>query len=511
MIVADLIRKSAKWYRDRVAVSYNGQEMTYGQFMDRVNRLANGLIGLGLKKGDNVAIIMGNYPAMMESQFALTMAGMVFIRTNPRLSAKEYLRILNDSGARGVLVGNEFGNIIAEVAAELKHAEFIIYDGTGAKKGWHNYEELIARSPNDDPCVEISSEDDNSMRFSSGTTGKPKGILHTEKSRTASVVNVLTDTPISEDEVMLNVSSLSHGSSLYFLTCFIKGAKNVISKSFDPESFYKTIEKERVTMTYLVPTMIGILLDAGGHEKYDLSSLNLVIYAGSPLAPQKLREAIRTYGNIFHQVYGMGEAANVVTSFNKKDHLFFMKHKGDDDLVPAGRASLLTQVKIVDDANRELGAGEVGEIVIQSEQLMKEYYKLPELTKESFHDGWFHTGDVGMKDEQDYLYVVERKKDMIISGGFNVYPTEVENAIYSHPAVSEVAVVGIPDEKWGETIKAFVVLNQGMKVDEEEIINVCKENIASFKKPRIVEFLDSLPKNANGKILKQELRMRSAK
>lgn len=510
MIIPDLIRKSAKSYRDRVAVSYNGQEMTYCQFMDRVNRLANGLIGLGLKKGDNVAIIMGNYPAMMESQFALSMAGMVFIRTNPRLSAKEYLNILNDSGARGILVGNEFGGTIAEVASKLKHAEFIIYDGT-AKKGWHNYEELIAKSPGDDPCVEISSEDDNSMRFSSGTTGKPKGILHSEKSRMASVVNVLADTPISEDDVMLNVSSLSHGSSLYFLVCFIRGAKNVISSSFEPESFYKTIEKERVTMTYLVPTVIGMLLDAGGHDKYDLSSLNLVIYAGSPLAPQKLKQAIRTYGNIFHQVYGMGEAANVVTSFNKKDHLFFLKNSGDNDLLPAGRPSLLTEVKIVDEAHRELGVGEMGEIVIKSDQLMKGYYQLPELTKASFHDGWFHTGDVGKKDEQGYLYVVERKKDMIISGGFNVYPTEVENAIYSHPAVSEVAVIGIPDEKWGEMIKAFVVLNPGMKVDEDEIINVCKENIASFKKPRLIEFLDALPRNANGKIMKQELRMKAAK
>jgi acyl-CoA synthetase (AMP-forming)/AMP-acid ligase II len=478
--------------------------------MDRVNRLANGLRGLGLKKGDNVAILMGNYPIMVESQFALSMAGMVYIRTNPRLSAKEYLRILNDSKARGILVGNEFGDIMAEVATELQHAEFIIYDGSGAK-GWINYEEIVDQSPNDDQCVKISSEDYNSLRYSSGTTGHPKGILHTERSRMASLINVLVDTPISDEDVMLHVSSLSHGSSLYFLECFVQGAKSIILNSFDPESFFHTIEKERVTKTYLVPTMISMLLDADRHDQYDLSSLDCAIYAGSPLAPQKLREAIGVFGNIFHQVYGLGEAPNVITSLNKKDHLAFMERAEKKEQLSAGRASLLSLVKIVDEARRELGPGEVGEIVIKSDQLMKGYWNLPQKTEESFHEGWFYTGDIGMKDELDYLYVVERKKDMIISGGFNVYPAEVERAICSHPAVSEVAVVGIPDEKWGEVIKAFVVIKRGIKVSEEEIINVCKENIASFKKPRSVEFVDSLPKTATGKILKKELKLKSDK
>jgi long-chain acyl-CoA synthetase len=510
MYIPELIKRSAKWNSERVAIVFEGREVTYREFMDRATRIANGLRGLGLVKGDTVAVLMGNYPAMAESQFALALGGFVYVRLNPRLSPKEYATILNDSEAKAVLVGGDFESTVRQIQPDLKSAKNIILEGS--KDGtWIDYENLIRSSSSEQLKLEATGNDYYSIRYSSGTTGRPKGILHTEKSRKASLLNAFIDTPMSANDVMLHVSPLSHGSSLYLFECFVVGGRNIIARSFDARKIFETIEREKVTVTYVVPTMISILLESKDVGKWDLSSLKCVIYAGSPMAPSKLKEAIDRFGSIFHQVYGMGEVPNVVASLKREEHSQVIKGWTSGSSMPAGRPSLLCDVKIVDENFHEVKLGEIGEIIVKSEQMLEKYWKLPDETKRKMHGDWLCSGDLGRMDASGYLYVVERKDDLIISGGFNIYPTEVENVLCRHPKVLEASVIGVPHAKWGEAVKAVVVLKSGAVATADEIIDFCKSEIADFKRPKSVEFLEALPKNATGKILKKELRARYRK
>lgn len=505
MTIVNLIKRSSQWFSDRIAVVFDQEKITYREFILRTNCLSNGLLNLGLRQGDHVAILMGNTIHMMESQFALAFGGLVWVKLNPRTSLQECLHILNDSESKAILLGREYGDILKEISKDLKYIKHIIFDGPPVP-GWENYEALVSSSASSYPKIEVRENDLYSIRYSSGTTGEPKGILHSERARMTSLINVILDTPLNEQDTMLHASPLSHGSALYFLECFVKGGKNVILNKFDPLAFFAAVAKEKVTMTYVVPTMIYMLLESKDLQDYDLSSLKRIVYAASPIAPLKLKEAIQKFGNIFHQIYGMSEAPNVITSLRKEEHLLAGNEAGDGLLCSAGRPSLLSDVKIVGPDHRDVKPGEVGEVCIRSTQLMERYWKLPRETEEKLRGDWFLTGDMGRIDENGYLYIVDRKNDMIISGGLNIYPSEVENAIFQHPGVLECAVIGIPDEKWGEAVQAFVVLKENRTATEEEVIRFCRSKIANYKKPHRVEFVECLPKNSLGKVLRRELR-----
>jgi len=280
------------------------------------------------------------------------------------------------------------------------------------------------------------------------------------------------------------------------------------TRSFDPPKIFEAIQRYRATTLFLVPTMINVLLASPDRTRYDLSSLHTIFYGGAPMYVEQLQSAVSAFGPIFVQLFGQGEAPMACTSLPKEEHL-----AGDDPvklkrLASAGRETTAVRVRVVNDEDREVPAGQMGEIVVRGDLVMKGYWRKPEATADTLRGGWLHTGDIGYLDSDGYLYITDRKKDMIISGGSNIYPREIEEVICRHPAVFEVAVIGIPDEKWGETVKALVVPREGMRATEAEIIEHCKRHMASYKKPQSVEFLPALPKNAYGKVLKRELRDR---
>jgi acyl-CoA synthetase (AMP-forming)/AMP-acid ligase II len=313
---------------------------------------------------------------------------------------------------------------------------------------------------------------------------------------------MIPDQRIKPGDVFALIGPVTHATGMNIMPVLFSGGCNLVMSRFDPEELFQTVAREKVTHLFLVPTMVHMLIDHPDCRKYDLSSLKRIIYGAAPISPQRLREAIDLFGPILAQGYGAGETTSVITFLSINDHIEALRDC-PDRLASCGRPVFDTEVKIVDEDGKQLSPGQIGEIVVKGSDVMKGYWKEPELTKKVLVDGWYHTGDLACADERGYLYIVDRKKDMIISGGFNVYPSEIENVLYGHEAICEVCVVGTPDEKWGEAIKAVVSLKPGMQTSEKELIDHCLASLGRFKKPQSVDFVDALPKNPNGKIVRR--------
>ena len=358
--------------------------------------------------------------------------------------------------------------------------------------------------------AEVQPDDLAWLFYTSGTTGMPKGAMLTHRNLLDMTMNFYADIcpGFGPDDVILHAAPLSHGSGLYALPNIAKGAANIIleSKSFDPELVYKTIQNYRVTNMFAAPTMIKLMVDSPAVGKYDHSSMKALNYGGAPMLVEDLKEAIVKLGPCLVQLFGQAESPMTITYLSHRDHVLEGTSEQTKRLASAGFQRTDVEVKILDSKDKELPPGEMGEIVTRSDLVMKGYWRNPKATADTIKNGWLHTGDMGYMDESGYLFIMDRSKDMIITGGENVYPREIEEVLVQHPAVREVAVIGIPDPKWGEAIKAVVSVVQGKSVTEEELFSFCKENIASYKKPKSVDFMDELPKNNYGKILKRELR-----
>jgi long-chain acyl-CoA synthetase len=316
--------------------------------------------------------------------------------------------------------------------------------------------------------------------------------------------------PVAPDDVILHAAPVTHGSGLCMFHHLAHGAANAFpdTRRFEPREIFATIQKYRVTTLFLAPTMINMLVASDARQNFDLSSLHTVIYGGGPMYAEHLVEAVRTFGPIFVQIFGQGEAPMAITTLPIAEHRIDGDQVAIQRLASAGRAITGVRVSVVDEQDRELPAGETGEIVVRGDLVMKGYWNNAAATADTLRNGWLHTGDLGNLDSDGYLYITDRIKDMIISGGANVYPREVEEVIATHPAVDDVAVIGVPHEKWGETVKALIVLNGDAAATAEDILDFCRTNLADYKKPTTVEFLPDLPKNAYGKVLKRELRER---
>ena len=321
----------------------------------------------------------------------------------------------------------------------------------------------------------------------------------------------LTDiNPAQRSDVILHAGPITHGSGISIFHHIARGAANALplTASFDPPKIFEAIQRYRATTLFLAPTMVNILVNSPAKSSYDLSSLHTIFYGGGPMHVEHILEAVRTFGNIFVQIFGQGEAPMTVTSLSREEHIVDGDPQRLKRLASTGPEVTGVRVCIVDEQDNEVPSGEMGEIVVRGDLVMTGYWNNPEATAETLRGGWLHTGDMGYLDSEGYLFITDRIKDMIISGGANIYPREVDEVIAQHPAVSEVAVIGVPDELWGESVKAEVVLRDGASATEDDIIEFCRLRMASYKKPRFVEFLPSLPKNAYGKVLKRELRDR---
>jgi acyl-CoA synthetase (AMP-forming)/AMP-acid ligase II len=509
MNLGTFLTRSALWFADRIAIIHEGHRFTYRQFNERVNRLGNAFLGLGLQKGDRVALLSANRHQLVEADFACYKAGLVRVPLNARLSLPEIIHQLNNSESSVLIFGPEFIEAVERVRSEIPTIRrYIALSQT--PRSMLDYESLIQEASPDEPKVEVGLGDLCSLNYTSGTMGKLKAVMMSHRNRICQARKFLLipDVSIQKDSVMGHVGPITHASGGMILPFIIRGACNLILRTFDLKLLLETIEKEKVTHLFTVPTMLNFMMAYPDLKKYNLSSIQMIIYGASPMPVERIKQALEIFGPVLVQGYGQTETASGITYLSKDDHLFEGNPKKLRRLASAGLPSPECEVRVVNEKGEDVQPGEVGEIIERGDDSMLGYWKAPELTAETLKNGWVYTRDMATVDENGYIYIVDRKSDMIISGGFNIYPSEVENTLHMHPAIFEAAVIAVPDEQWGESVKAIVVLREGMKATEEEIIEHCKKHLASYKKPKSVDFVSELPKNPYGKVLRRKLRER---
>lgn len=502
-----IIRKSASLYRDNVAVVFEGRRLTYGELYERSCRLASALNGLGLKKGDVVATLGDNLAETLEEICAFALAGLVRSPMYTQNTPDDTLYTLTLTGAKALIVQDRYHKELDPRLGEAPELKHVIVHG-GGSDGAIDYDELLEASHPTDAQVPSGGDDLAMIRFSAGTTGRPKGIVHTRRAWLAMGNELALVLPrITEEDAQLVAGPMSHASGLLVWPMIAHGAKQVIMPAFDPSRFLELVEQERCTMTILVPTMIQMLANHPDAKTRDLSSLRAVFYGAAPIAERTLADAQAVWGNIMYQLYGQSESLPV-SVLTPRHHVLDGTDRERRWLRSAGRPTPNSFVKILDDDGKELPTGEVGEITVLTPGAMKEIWGDPEATKQRLtKDGWVRTRDIGYVDSDGFVYIADRKEDMIISGGFNIWPAEIENALFAHPAVLEAVVVGVPHEKWGETPKAVVVVREGETVTESELIEWCREKVGAVKKPTSVEFSsEPLPKSPVGKVLRRVVR-----
>lgn len=509
MNIASFLAKSAQLHPQHPAIVYGTETVTYAELYRRALSLGGELLDRGLRRGDRVAFALHNSPAVLETIFGCLAAGLVAVPMNARLHAKEMGYIVQSSGARVLIHGAAFTEQIDAHLSEFGELEWRFeVSGTSATESYDNL--LSAQSPLHGP-VEITSDDASWLFYTSGTTGRPKGATWTHRTGRVVAMNYLADVyPIEQSDVVLHAAPLSHGSGIVALPTIARGATNIIldALSFSPELLFDMIERQKVShIAFLAPTQIVAILDKFDPQRHDLSTLRAVCYGGAPIYLEHLKAAIKAFGPIFAQIYGQGEAPITVTGLTREMHARFAE-TDDPRLGSAGIARTDVEVRVVDSEGNPLPVGQPGEVCARGDVVMRGYWNNDEATASALRDGWLYTGDIGEFDEHGYLFLLDRTKDMIVSGGNNVYPREVEEVLISHPAVDNVVVLGIPDEYWGEAVHAVVVPVPGSEVTGAELITFCAESLAGYKKPKAVEFVESLPVSAYGKVLRREVRDR---
>ncbi|MBA8910544.1 acyl-CoA synthetase [Aminobacter ciceronei] len=507
MHIAHLVHRSAQRFPDRPLWLSPTQAISYRDGAIRLNKLANAFLSLG-KQGDRVAILSSNRFEAYEAYLAAMNAGMAAVPLNPKSHASDHLFALSDSGAHFVVFSPEYAETLASIRPELHGGEYWI-EIDGGFDSELSYENFLSRGSAELPQVQIEPDSLAWLFYTSGTTGKSKGAMETHRNLLTMVQQfrqtLLADT--NEFDVMLHLAPIAHGTASVGLAHLAAGAAQTfpLTPSFDAEKVFELIQELKVSGSFLAPTMVQMLLQSKAADRYDLSSLKNIIYGGGPMYVEVLKKAVQTFGPVFSQIYGQGEAPMTCTGLHKSEHRL------DDPVAysrlgSAGREMPGVMVRIVDADGNPAPTGTPGEVTVRSDLVMPSYWNRPNATAEALKNGWLHTGDVGYLDEFGYLFITDRIKDMIISGGANIYPREVEEVLLQHPAVAEVCVIGVPDEQWGESVKAVVVLQEDQSASSEELINFARERIASYKKPKSVDFVASLPKSAFGKVLKRELR-----
>lgn len=487
---------------ENVALVFEDRETTYGEFRVRANRIANGLRAIASTPQMRVALLDKNSDMFYEVLFGAAKAGAVLAPVNWRLAAPEVTYIVNDACAEVLFVGEDFFPIVTRILPELRTVRKVIAL-SGNHPEWESYATWRDRQSDQDSGIPVTGNDVVMQMYTSGTTGHPKGALTTHENLFAALHCSPDWYPCTPEDVNLVCMPLYHiAGSFVGLLGIYAGARNVFSRESRPAELLRLIESERVTMMFLVPALMLFMLQTPEIHQVDVSSLRQIDYGASPIALDLLRQSIAAFKCDFVQVYGMTETTGVITALPPQDH----STAGNQRMRSCGKPTRTAQIKVVDSEGNEQPIGDVGEIVVRSAQNVKGYWNLPEATEALLHDGWLHTGDAGFFDGDGYLYVYDRVKDMISSGAENIYPAEVESALFGHPAVADVAVIGVPDDQWGESVKAIVVLQSGMVATEAELIAYCRERIAHYKAPKSVAFAHELPRNASGKLLKRVLR-----
>jgi acyl-CoA synthetase (AMP-forming)/AMP-acid ligase II len=507
MGITQSIRRVAQQNPRGCATVFGTRTRRWDEFAERVARLAGGLQSLGVTRGDRVAFLGLNSDRYLEIYGAVPWAGAVTVPLNTRWSVPENIYALNDSGAKLLLIDDAFASMAGPILAEAPAVREVIYMGeVAAPAGMTHYEKLIERLAAI-PDAARTGSDLAGIFYTGGTTGFPKGVMLSHSSLWASAAAAVTFVPPIPDAAVLHAAPMFHLAGFGgVMGALLTGARHVIVPRFDPGLVLESIERHKVTNVALVPTMIRMLVTHPNLPTTNLSSLRYLTYGASPMPEALLRDAMRALqGCQFFQAYGQTELSPVATILTPEYHTFEGPKAGK--LASAGRVSPCCEVQVVSPAGSEVSRRTVGEIRVRGLNAMLGYWSKSEETAATMRDGWVHTGDAGWMDEEGFLYVVDRVKDMIISGGENVYTAEVENACVSHPAVSQCAVIGIPDDKWGEAVHAIVILKDGQRVTTDDLLAHCRSLIAGYKCPRSIEFrTEPLPLSGVGKVLKRELR-----
>jgi len=502
---AYIIHRHSLLRPDKEAYVYGTQRLTYTEFNAKVNSLVHALQGLGVSKGDAIGILSWNCLDYAIVYGAAMKGGYVLSRFNPRLQAEELDYLINYSEVTTLFVGPE---LVAVTESLRSHTPSVINFISLEEHApdMISIQELLDSSPTEEPDVQVEEDDGAFIIYTSGTTGVPRGAVYSHREAWDDTRTYTINLSIQSDDRHIQISPMFHiaGDTILRSILYVGGC-NIITKFFDAEATMKLIQDEKATHVAIVPTHLVAMLAVPDVKKYDAGSLKYIWYGGSPMPLEVLKKGLATFGSVFGQGYGMSESGPAICHLPKEEHDVLGRPE-EKILSSVGQPDIGVQVRIVDDKGKDLNTGEMGEIIVRSKHNMLEYWKKPEDTSNTVVDGWLHTGDIGCYDENGYVYIVDRKKDMIITGGENVFPREVEEILYRHPNIHEAAVIGIPDPYWVEKVHAVVCLKQDTSCTAEELIALCKKNLAGYKAPKSVEFMDSLPKNAAGKIMKRELR-----
>ncbi len=481
--IGDLALKSAKAYPNKIAVKFKGISYSYEQLIQRAYALTSYFHSIGLKKGDRLGILMSNRSEHIELDVAVSFFGLIKVPLNYRLHPEEHEYQIKDSGMV-LLIGE------TDLLNKLNTALPTITVG-------EEYEIIIQKYYGQIYENEVNEDDLMAIMYTSGTTGNPKGVMLSHRNMVSGAISLSIACEVDFNDTIGHVAPLTHGANFLSHVAWLFGLTQVVYDKFEPHLFIQHLEEDQISIIFLVPTMVNLMVQ---HEQFDpakLKTIKSINMAGSPIAAAKLQEALNKIGTKFVETYGQVEAPMCISIMPRNE----LQNRLDS----CGRIGPFVDVKIIDDEGNELPAGEVGEIIAKGPLVMQGYWNNDKATQDTLKDGWLHTGDLGKLDNNGYLYIVDRKKEVIISGGVNIYPREVEEVLNKHPFVKETCVIGVPDEKWGESVIAYIVPNGRGEVQSEELIELCKNHLASFKKPKEIYIVESLPKSSYGKILKREL------
>ncbi len=505
--VGDLVVSAIARGGDRVAFICDDTRWTYRQLGAKVSQVIQVLQARGLQRGDAVATLSANRPEAFLITAASYVMGLRLTWVNPTSSEDDHAYILEDSGVQTLFFdplpfGDRARVLAKRVPGVRRMMSFGPSDGFGedllAAAAQHTPARLVPQAEADDVCVLI---------YTGGTTGQPKGVAHTHRVHVTMILTEMADWDWPSELRFLALTPITHASGAMIMPVLLKSGTYAMTQGFTAEKFVHLVETHRITATFLVPTMVYVLLDSPARQSADLSSLKLIIYGASPMSPTRLIEGMQVFGPVFMQLYAQSEAPNTVTVLHQHEH-DPVHHP--ERLASCGTPCVGTQVRLLDDDGHEVPSGEVGEICVRGPLVMQGYWNKPEETAQALRHGWLYTGDMARRDADGYLYIVDRSKDMIISGGFNVYPREVEDTLSQHPAVAAAAVVGVPDAKWGEAVRALVVLRPGTQADvvalERELMAWVRARKGAVQAPKAIDFVTALPMTGLGKLDKKAIR-----
>jgi long-chain acyl-CoA synthetase len=498
-IVKILVQNTAR-HPEKMALTFEDRTYTYSDFNKLVNRFANGLMIQGVKKGEKIALMMKNSDSFAIAYYACAKIGAVVVPMNFRLVEREVRYILDQSDSVLVICDQEYEALVHEAKSGISQVRQVITVERPAIIGNLSIEAVLS-DKHDEPPVEINKTDDLHILYTSGTTGNPKGAVFDHQRVTDVIVSLMGTLGYHSEEKFIHIAPLFHAAQLVICltSSFFLGASNVIHREFNPSAIFRDIEKYKISTFFAVPTMYKFLLQYPDRDQFDVSSIKRFLYGAAPMSGEEVKACMEFFkSRNFYSLCGLTEAGPSGIYLSPEDHQAKVGSAGKNAL-------LLTEVKIVANGH-ETKPGEVGELILKGRSIMKEYYKKPKETAETIRDGWLYTGDLGIKDEDGYVYIVDRSKDMIITGGENVYSVEVENVLSTHPQIQDVAIIGTPDPEWGEVVTAVIVLKTGETIDFGELEAFCRKHLSAYKIPRKVIFKEELPRNASGKLMKFKLR-----